>query len=173
MSIKKSLQTSIILMAIIPVILMAILAYVVAATKYAQINSENTKLIAQDYSYGFTAHLEAQLIETSALANLNDTKSYLLEKVNSPDVLLNTSSAYYTNIKDTITQISNNYDNYVNYYIYDIDGYLVASSANDSISDWAEIMMEPISFYTTTTIIDHSSFTENSIDIISPIIVKN
>ncbi len=173
MSIKKSLQSSIILMAIIPVILMAILAYVVAATKYAQINSENTKLIAQDYSYGFTAHLEAQLIETSALANLNDTKSYLLEKVNSPNVLLNTSSAYYTNIKDTITQISNNYDNHVSYYIYDIDGYLVASSSADNISDWTEIMMEPISFYKNTTIIDHSSFTENSIDIISPIVVKN
>ena len=173
MSIKKSLQSSIILMAIIPVILMAILAYVVAATKYAQINSENTKLIAQDYSYGFTAHLEAQLIETSALANLNDTKSYLLEKVNSPDVLLNTSSTYYTNIKDTITQISNNYDNHVSYYIYDIDGYLVASSSNNNISDWTEIMMEPVSFYTDTTVIDHSNFTENSIDIISPIIVKN
>ena len=173
MSIKKSLQSSIILMAIIPVILMAILAYVVAATKYAQINSENTKLIAQDYSYGFTAHLEAQLIETSAIANLNDTKSYLLEKVNSPDILLNTSSAYYTNIKDTITQISNNYDDNVSYYIYDIDGYLVASSSSDNVSDWTEIMMEPISFYSDTTIIDHSSFTENSIDVISPIIVKN
>lgn len=173
MSIKKSLQSSIILMAIIPVILMAILAYVVAATKYAQINSENTKQIAQDYSYGVTAHLEAQIIETSALANLNDTKSYLLEKVNSPDVLLNTSSAYYSNIKDTITQISSNYDNNVNYYIYDIDGYLVVSSSNDSVSDWTEIMMEPISFYSDNTIINHSNFTDNSIDIISPIIVKN
>lgn len=172
MSIKKSLQSSIILMAIIPVILMAILAYVVAATKYAQINSENTKQIALDYSYGFTAQLETQFIETSALANLNDTKSYLLEKVNSPDILLNTTSTYYSNIKDTITGLANNYDNNVNYYVYDLDGYLVVSSSDDSISDWAEIMMEPISFYKETTVIGHSNFTDNSIDIIAPIIVK-
>lgn len=173
MSIKKSLQSSIILMAVIPVILMAILAYVIAATKYAQINTENTKQIAQDYSYGFSAHLKTQLIETSALANLNDTKSYLLEKINSPDILLNTSSAYYTNIRDTITQLADNYNRHVNYYIYDIDGYLVISSCDDSLSDWNEMMMEPVSSYKDTAIINHSNFTENSIDIISPIIVKN
>ncbi len=173
MSIRKSLQSSIILIAIIPVILMAILAYVVAATKYAQINTENTKLIAEDYSYGFTAQLEAQVIETSAIANLNDTKSYLLEKVNAPDVLLNTSSTYYSNIKNTITQISNNYESNVNYYIYDIDGYLVVSSSDNSVSDWTEIMMEPIPTYTETSIINHSGFSDNSIDIVTPIIVKN
>ncbi len=173
MSIKKSLQSSIILIAIIPVILMAILAYVVAATKYAQINTENTKLIAQDYSYGFTAQLEAQVIETSAIANLNDTKSYLLEKINAPDVLLSTSSTYYSNIKNTITQISNNFDSDVNYYIYDIDGYLVVSSSDNSISDWTEIMTEPISTYKETTIINHSNFADDSIDIVTPIIVKN
>ena len=173
MSIKKSLQSSIILMAVVPVILMAILAYVVAATKYAQINTENAKQIAQNYSYGFEAHLEAQLIETSALANLNDTKSYLLEKVNAPDVLLNTSSAYYANIKNTLTQLANNYDNDVNYYIYDIDGYLVIASSENNISDWTEIMMNSVSSYKNPEIISHSSFTENTIDIISPIIVKN
>lgn len=173
MSIKKSLQSSIILMSVIPVILMAILAYVVAATKYAQINTENTKLIAQDYSYGVNAQLEAQLIETSALANLNDTKSYLLEKINAPDVLLNTASTYYSNIKNTITQISNNYNNNVNYYIYDIDGYLVVSSSDNNISDWTEIMMETVSSYKDTNIINHSHFTENTIDIVSPIIVKD
>lgn len=173
MSIKKSLQSSIILMAVIPVILMAILAYVVAATKYAQINTENAKLIAQDYSYGFTAQLEAQVIETSAIANLNDTKSFLLKKVNAPDILLNTTSTYYSNIKNTITQIANNYDSNVNYYIYDIDGYLVVSSSDNSISDWTEIMMESVSTYTETTIVSHSNFTDNTIDIVSPIIVKN
>lgn len=173
MSIKKSLQSSIILMAVIPVILMAILAYVVAATKYAQINTENTKQIAQDYSYGFNAQLEAQLIETSAIANLNDTKSYLLEKVNAPDILLNTSSTHYTNIKNTITQIANNYNNNVNYYVYDIDGYLVVSSSDNNLSDWTEIMMDSVSSYEDMTVINHSNFTENTIDIVSPIIVKD
>ena len=173
MSIKKSLQSSIILMAIIPVILMAILSYVVAATKYAQINTETTKQLAEDYSYSFSSQLETQRIETSSIANLNDTKSYLLEKINSPDVLLNTSSTYYTNIKNTITQLAINYDNNVNYYIYDIDGYLVVSSANDSISDWSEIMIEPITSISQEQIISHSDFSKNSIDIVCPIIVKN
>ncbi len=173
MSIKKSLQSSIILMAVIPVILMAILAYVIAATKYAQINTANTKLTAQDYSYGFYAQLESQIIQTSSLANLNDTKSYLLEKINSPDVLLNTTSAYYTNIKDTVTQITANHNHHVNYYIYDVDGYLVVSSAEDSVADWTEIMMDPVLFYKDITIISQSDFTDNSIDIICPILVKN
>ncbi|MBQ4058832.1 MAG: GGDEF domain-containing protein [Lachnospiraceae bacterium] len=173
MSIKKSLQNSIIFMSVIPVILMAILAYVVSTTKYAQINIENTKLIAQDYSYGLNAQLKTQLIETSALANLNDTKSYFLEKINTPDVLLNTSSNYYSNIKNTITQISNNYNNNVNYYIYDIDGYLVISSSDDNISDWTEIMTQAISSYKDASIINHSLFTDNTIDIVSPIIVQN
>lgn len=173
MSIRKSLQSSIILMSVIPVILMAILAYVVSVTKYAQINTENTKLIAQDYSYGFHVQLETQLIETSALANLNDTKSYLSQKINTPDVLLNTTSTYYSNIQNTLTQISDNYNNNVNYYIYDIDGYLVVSSSDNCISDWSEIMTKNVSSYKDTTIIDHSSFTENTIDIVSPIIIKD
>lgn len=173
MSIKRSLQSSIILIAIIPVIIMAVLTYIFATTKYAQLNAETAKQIAMDYSYGLSSHLETQLIETSAIANLNETKSYLLEKVNAPDSLLNTSSTYYTNTKEIITQIANNYNNNVNYYIYDIDGYLVASSSENSISDWTETMSEPVSSYKKITIIDHSHFTENSIDIIAPIIVKN
>lgn len=172
MSIKKSLQSSIILMAVIPVILMAILAYVVAATKYAQINIENTKLIAHDYSYGFSAQLEAQLIETSALSNLNDTKSYLLEKINSPDVLLNTSSTSYTNIKNTLTELTSNYDNTVSYYIYDVDGYLAISSTDTETADWSEVMMESVTSYKETKLMSTSNFTENSIDIITPIVVK-
>lgn len=173
MSIKKSLQSSILLMAVIPVVLMALLAYMVATTKYAEITSENTKHIAYDYSYGFNAQLQAQIIETDALANLNDVKSYLLEKINTPDVLLQTTSNYYNNIEQTLTQIANSFDNAVSYYIYDVDGYLVVSSYSAPISDWTEIMEEPISAYTTTTVLQHSLFSENSLDIVCPITVKN
>ena len=173
MSIKKSLQSSILLLAVIPVILMAISAYLVATTKYAEITSENTKHIAYDYSYGFDAQLQAQVIETASLANLNDVKSYLLEKINAPDVLLQTTSNHYGNIEQTITQIANNFDNHVSYHIYDVDGYLVVSSSTDPISDWAEIMEHPVDSYTTATILPHSLFTEDSLDIVCPIIVKN
>lgn len=171
MSIKKSLQSSILLITVIPVILMAILAYIVATTKYAQINIENTKNIAYDYSYGFSTQLQTQIIESSALANSNDIKSYLLEKVNSPNFLLNTSS-YYNNIKNSITQISDNFNNNVNYYVYDIDGYLVVSSSSDSTADWAEAMTIPIDSITETTVLPQSAFTKNTMDIVSPVVIK-
>lgn len=173
MSIKKSLQSSILLVAVIPVILMALFAYMAATTKYAEITSQNTKHIAYDYSYGFNAQLQAQVIETDALANLNDVKSYLLEKINTPDVLLQTTSNYYSNIEQTLTQIANSFDNAVSYYIYDVDGYLAISSYTAPVADWIEIMEEPISDYTATTILTHSRFTDNSLDIICPIVVKN
>ncbi len=172
MSIKRSLQSSIILMAVTPVIIMALLSYITATTKYAQFNAENTKQAASDYGYGLVSRLKTQSIETSAIANLNETKSYLLEKVNSPDSLLKTSSTYYTNTKELITKISEYYDNNVNYYIYDIDGYLVVASTKDSNSDWTETMSEPIASYKETIVINHSRFSEDSIDIIVPIIVK-
>lgn len=172
MSIKKSLQSSILLMAVIPVIVMAILAYIVATNKYIEINTENTKNIAKDYSYGFSSKLQSQIIETSALANSSDVKSHLLEKVNSPDGMLNTTS-YYKNIQDTVTQISDNFDNTVNYYLYDIDGYLILSSTEDSTSDWSEIIPDSIDTVKEMTIIPSSNFTENTLDIVYPVIVKD
>ncbi len=172
MSIKKSLQSSILLLTILPVIIMAILAYIVAATKYAQINEENTKQIAYNYSYGFSSRLDAQIIQTTSLANSNDIKTYLLEKINSPDVLLTTNSAYYTNIQSSLMQIAENFDNTVDYHLYDVDGYLVVSSSKNPDSDWAEIMMEPIDSYTSTTVIANSNFTKDTLDIVCPIVVK-
>lgn len=172
MSIKKSLQSSMLLMAVIPVIVMAILSYIVATTKYAEINIENVKDTAKNYSYGFSSKLQSQIIETSALAHSSDIKSYLLEKVNSPDGLLNTTSAY-TDIQNRITEISNNFNNTINYYIYDIDGYLILSSSSDSSSDWTEVMTDSVAALEEMTIISNSSFTENTLDIVYPVTVKD
>lgn len=172
MSIKKSLQSSMLLMAVIPVIVMAILSYIVATTKYAEINIENVKDTAKNYSYGFSSKLQSQIIETSALAHSSDIKSYLLEKVNSPDGLLNTTSAY-TDIQNRITEISNNFNNTINYYIYDIDGYLILSSFSDSSSDWTEVMTDSVAALEEMTIISNSSFTENTLDIVYPVTVKD
>lgn len=172
MSIKKSLQSSMLLMAVIPVIVMAILSYIVATTKYAEINIENVKDTAKNYSYGFSSKLQSQIIETSALAHSSDIKSYLLEKVNSPDGLLNTTSAY-TDIQNRITEISNNFNNTINYYIYDIDGYLILSSSSDSSSDWTEVMTDSVAALEEMTIISNSGFTENTLDIVYPVTVKD
>lgn len=170
MSIKKSLQGSILFMAVIPVILMAILAYVVTVTKYANITKENTTQIARDYSKGLVSHLQTQLVEAQALADTNNIKTCLLEKINSPDTVLSDGSM--NTIKDSMTQLSNNFNNNVNYYIYDVDGYLTISTTTDSASDWSEIMKEPINSFTEPLVISHSSFTDDTLDIIVPIIVK-
>lgn len=173
MSIKKSLHTSILLAAVIPVILMAISAYIIAITKYADINQDSTKQLTKDYSHAFLSQLELQQVETEALAEAIDVKIYLLEKINAPDVLLSTASSYYNNAKDALTRVSNNFENNVNYYIYDVDGYLVVSTSNDSTSDWSEVMTETLSSYKETSIITQSNFKENTMDIISPIIVRD
>lgn len=174
MSIKKSLQSSILLMTVIPVILMAIIAYIVATSKYADITKENSKNSAHDYGYGFSTQLESQVVELKSLANSNDIKSFLLEKINSPDALLNNSS-YYPYVQETLNQASNNFSNSVNYYIYDIDGYLTLASANDSISDWAEVMTVPITSFTNdkVNVISKSRFTDDTIDLIAPVYVKD
>lgn len=172
MSIKKSLQSSILLMVIIPVILTAVLAYITASTKYTDFSKETLKDNAKDCSYGFESQLKSQIIETEVLADTHDIKSYLLEKISSPDSIRTASSDFYNNITDSISQISDNFNRHVDYYIYDIDGYLVASST-DSGSDWTEIMEESIASYAETTVISDSDFTKNTLDIIAPVIVKN
>lgn len=172
MSIKKSLRSSILFLTVIPVILMALLAYFVALSKYANINENNIRNIASDYSYGLLSQLESQIIETEALSSTNNIKSYLLEKVNSPDTLLDHNSIDYQAIKASITQLSNNADHSVNYYFYDVDGYL-AIATEDTESDWAEFMNKPVTDFISTTIYPVSSFNDASLDIISPVIVKN
>lgn len=173
MSIKKSLQSSIMLMAVIPVIIMAILAYVAATTKYAEINIENSKKIAADYGIGFASQLQSQIIENEALAQTNEIKSYLLEKINSPNALLTNSSGYYDAIRQSLVQVANNLGNTVNYYLYDVDGYLVVSSEEGPVSDWMEVMKKPVSGYAQTEIISNSPFHDHTLDIVSPVIVKN
>lgn len=170
MSIKKSLQGSILFMAVIPVILMAILAYVVTVTKYANITKENTIHTAEDYSHGLVSQLQTQIVETQAIADTNNVKNYLLEKINAPDTLLSNVSS--DSIKDSITQLSKNFDNQVNYYIYDVDGYVTISSSDDSASDWSEIMQTSIDSYTESTVISQSEFSKGTLDIIVPVIVK-
>lgn len=170
MSIRKSLQGSILFMAVIPVILMAILAYVVTVTKYTNITKENTTQTAQDYSRGLVSQLQTQIVEAQALADTNNVKSYLLEKVNSPDTILNSDSV--NAIKDSIVQLSKNFDYQANYYIYDIDGYLTLSSSDSSAPDWSEIMKEPIDSYEKVTLIAQSEFKKDTLDIIVPVIVK-
>ena len=143
MSIKRSLQSSILLLAVIPVILIITVIYITVTNRYAAITQDNATQMASDYSCFFSSHLHSQIIETTVLSNNNDIKMFLLEKINSPDNLL-TSSDYYPDIYESIRQLSQSFDHNVNYYLYDIDGYLVTTSDPQSSADWTEVMKEPL-----------------------------
>lgn len=168
--IKKSLQISILLTAVIPVILITIIAYTTVTKRYAAISRENAQQFAIDYSYFFASHLESQVIETAALSNSRGIKLYLSEKLDTPQPVPDSTSDYYNSIKDTLVKISEKFNQNVNYYIYDLDGFLTAASSDQSDYDWSEVMREPVSSFTTTTILAHSSFKEGTLDIIEPVI---
>lgn len=107
MSIKKSLQSSILLSAVIPVVLIAVSTYIVMGIKYTDINKENIKNIAYDYSRGFSSQLGIRLLESQSLSEDNAIQALLLENRNSTNILSNTSSDYYKNVNQVLTNLSN------------------------------------------------------------------
>ncbi len=174
MSIKKSLKSYILLLSIVPVIVVVIITYIVVSNKYLDLNKVSLQNTADNYKTGYYAQLSSQLIELEALANLNDMKSYLLDKVNNSDINLKQASSYYESVDSNLYDKSSNYNFSVKYYLYDIDGYLVASSDRTSSSDWFEYMDTSIESYTSTSFLDDSLFDKDSttLDIVTPVTVK-
>lgn len=174
MSIKKSLKTYMLLLATIPVIVVVILTYIMVSSKYLDITKESLQSTAFKYKEGFYAQLDSQIIETESIANLNNVKSYLLDKVNNADISLEAASTYYDSVIEQLESTSGYYNNNVNYYLYDVDGYLVASSNQESSGDWSEYMNNKITDYQESTVLTFSpiSSSKDSIDIVTPIIVK-
>ena len=109
MSIKKSLRYSIILLASLPVMIMAILSNIVASNRYVQITKESMKYTAQSYAKGFSASLESYVKQNEVLAGNLYVQTLLAEKVNTPSVDLSTSTKF-AQVKDYI----NNTDFYSN-----------------------------------------------------------
>ena len=174
MSIKKSLQTYILLLAIIPVTVVTIIIYITASNKYDALNQQTVKTNSFNNEEGFIAQLDSQIIETESVANLNDIKSYLLDKINDSDINLRDASSYYDDVQQDLEDTSNNYNNSINYYLYDIDGYLVGSSDSSATGDWNEYMTTPVDSYKKSDVISNAAISNspNSIDIITPVIVK-
>ena len=178
MSIKKSLQTYILLLSTIPVIIVTILAYIIASNKYLDLNQESLKATTLVYKDAFESQISSQLIETESVANLNNVKSYLLDKINDSNISLVEASAYYKPVTVDLTTTAKNYGDNVNYYLYDIDGYLVASSTGSTNSgDWFEYMDSSILDFKTSQVLINAAISttshKNSIDIISPVVVNN
>ena len=81
-TLKKTLRNSITLLAIIPVILIAILAYVVATNKYTELHKNFLKKQVSDYSDDFSTQLK---FTYHSLEDLNDMKNYFSDSANASD----------------------------------------------------------------------------------------
>lgn len=172
MSIQKSLRLSLILMASLPLIFLTIFTYNLSYKKYMDLATQSTVELAKNYGMGFQSQLNAQIAEVEGLANGTNIQNLVLENYNG--VTLGNDSPYYTNVSESFETASDYAGNNVNYYLYDINGYYITSSDSQNTGDWQEHMTIPVEDITETEILQCSPLNNiESIDVVSPIIIKN
>ena len=160
MSIKKSLRLSLIIMSALPIIFITVLTYTLSYNKYRELAESSATQLAQDYAQGFDAELNVQIAVIEGLSNASAVQSITLESYNG--VALGSDSAYYDSVKELLDSNSK-YMNYtVNFYLYDINGYYIASSDDSTDDDWEEYMSVPVKDITSTTIMNASNINKNS-----------
>ena len=171
MSIQKSLRLSLVLMACLPLIFLTIFTYNLSYKKYMDLATQSTVELAKNYGMGFQSQLNSQIAEVEGLANGTNIQNLVLENYNG--VTLGNDSPYYTNVTDLFATASDYAGNNVNYYLYDVNGYMT-SSDNTNTDDWQEHMAIPVEDITETKILQCSPLDEiESIDVVSPIIIKS
>lgn len=172
MSIKNSLRLSLVLMASLPLVFMTILSYTLSHNKYLELAKNSAAELANTYADGFESQINVQLAEIEGLTHVSNIQNIALESYNG--VSMGTSSPYYDSVKQLLDDTSGYMNNYVNFYIYDLNGYFIASSDNSSNADWHEYMDIPVSDITDTAIMRSSNINKdnNSIEITTPIVVK-
>lgn len=172
MSIQKSLRLSLVLMASLPLIFLTIFTYNLSYRKYMDLATESTVELAKNYGMGFQSQLNSQIAEVEGLANGTNIQNLVLENYNG--VTLGNDSPYYTNVTELFATASDYTGNNVKYYLYDVNGYYITSSDSSNTSDWQEHMTTPVEDITETEILQSSPLKEiESIDVVSPIIIKN
>ena len=173
MSIKKSTGLVITIMSTLPLIILTIIAFTVSYVKYLDLAKESATKLAEDYAVGFQTQLNSQIAEIEGLAQANSIQNITLESYNG--VASGVSSAYYAPVAELLSDTALYSNGFVSYYVYDINGYFVIGSDNESTGDWEEYMSTPVSSIMRTTILKSSNINKNrgSIDLITPIIIKN
>ena len=174
MSIKKSLRLSMVLMAALPMILLAVLMFIISHRKYLDLAQTSAQSLASDYADGFESELNSQIAEIEGLCHANSIQGIALEYYNG--ISTGTGSAYYLSSKQLLTDTAGYTGNHISYYVYDVNGYFIlGSDDNGTNSDWDEYMSTPVKDITDTRILISSNINQNhgSIDLISPIIVKD
>ena len=173
MSIKKSLRLSIILLSSLPLIFITFLIYAITYSKYSELAKNSAMSLAKTYGNGFNAQLDVQIAEVEGLSNSSDVQNIALESYNG--VNTGHSSKNYPAVSQLLSNTSSYNGFIINYYIYDINGYLMASSDSTATNDWSEYMSTAVTDIKKTTIMKSSNINKNtnSIEIVAPIKVKN
>ncbi|MBQ9234307.1 MAG: hypothetical protein IJ167_09800 [Lachnospiraceae bacterium] len=131
MSIKKSLRLSLILLSALPIIFMTILIYIISYNKYMDLAKDSAAKLAEIYANGFTAQLDVQIAEAEGLAASTQIQNIALESYNG--IVSGSSPSHLNNVNELFEKKALYY---TNYYMYDINGYLIASSDTNENGDW-------------------------------------
>lgn len=175
MSIKKSLQSSMVVVASIPVFIFAIFTVLIVFQNYLNISRESAKDIAFNYQQGFSALLNTQRVEAESLSKNSELVTIMLKKYNNPDTDLFSDTTSQDSIHHLLEQASNNFSHHVVYSVYDMNGYLTYSSDSSLIGSYSHYV-EDISPTMEHTQINSSmklNNMENAIHILTPITVKD
>ncbi len=172
MSIKKSLRLSMIALSALPIIFMAILIYVTTLSEYIDLAKQSAQTLAKDYTDGVESQLDTQVAQLESLSGNTSVQGLTLDYYNG--VSSSETSAYYNQVDELLTNTSLYLDNAVQYYLYDINGYNIASSTDKKAMDWFEYMSTPIQDITETVILPCDKMNEEhaSIELVTPIQLK-
>lgn len=175
MSIKKSLQSSMVVVASIPVFIFAVFTVLIVFQNYLNISRESAKDIAFNYQQGFSALLNTQRVEAESLSKNNELVTIMLKKYNNPDTNLFSDTTSQESIHNLLEQTSGNFSHHVIYSVYDMDGYLTYSSDNSLIGSYSHYVedMSPTMEHTQINSSMKLNNMENAIHILTPITVKN
>ena len=163
-----------VLMAALPMILLTVFIFIISQKKYLDLAKNSAQILAADYANGFESELNAQIAEIEGLSHANSIQGLALEYYNG--VASGNGSSYYLSAKQLLSDTSTYTGRHISYYVYDVNGYfIIGSDETDNASDWEEYMTTSIKDITSTKILISSNINMNygSIDLISPIIVKD
>ncbi len=174
MSIKKSLQSSMVLVACVPIIIFTVIAISIAFYNSNKISEEAARSMAEKYKNGFEAQLDTQIVELNSLASNNDIISLLLKKYNDPTIDLFSDTNSRNTIDDMLSQASRSFGDSIVYSIFDLDGYIICSSDSSLCGKYDQYVADMTDsldghLITTSHILNGVS---DSIHILTPISVK-
>lgn len=174
MSIKKSLQSSMVLVASLPIIIFTCIAISIAFHNSIKISEEAARTSSEKYQKGFEAQLNTQIVESDSFASNNNIISLMLKKYNDPSYDLLSETASRNTIHDMLKQAADSIGNTVVYCVYDLDGYVICSSDSSLCGQYNQYI-EDMSDSLDTTLVNSTNEINNmsnSIHILTPISVK-